>query len=41
VGGAGLGLTIARTIIHAHGGDLALLDAEGGGLKIEVRLPKA
>lgn len=40
-GGAGLGLTIARTIIRAHGGDLALLDAEGGGLKIEVRLPKA
>jgi signal transduction histidine kinase len=39
VGGAGLGLTIARTIIRAHGGDLTLLDAEGGGLKVEVRLP--
>jgi two-component system OmpR family sensor kinase len=39
VGGAGLGLTIARTIIRAHGGDLALLDAEGGGLKVDVRLP--
>jgi signal transduction histidine kinase len=41
LGGAGLGLTIARTIIRAHGGEVALLDAEGGGLKVEVRLPKA
>lgn len=41
LGGAGLGLTIARTIIRAHGGDLALRDAEGGGLKVEVHLPSA
>jgi signal transduction histidine kinase len=34
-----LGLTIARTIIRAHGGEVALLDAEAGGLKVEVRLP--
>ena len=40
VGGAGLGLTIARTIIRAHGGDLALVDAEGGGLKVRVSLPR-
>jgi two-component system OmpR family sensor kinase len=39
LGGAGLGLTIARTIIRAHGGEVALLDAEAGGLKVEVRLP--
>lgn len=41
VGGAGLGLTIARTIIRAHGGELALQDAEGGGLRAEVRLPRS
>lgn len=41
VGGAGLGLTIARTIIRAHGGELALQDAEGGGLRVEVRLPRS
>jgi two-component system OmpR family sensor kinase len=40
LGGAGLGLTIARTIIRAHGGDILLSDAEGGGLNVEVRLPK-
>lgn len=40
LGGAGLGLTIARTIIRAHGGDVDLLDAEGGGLKVEIRLSK-
>jgi len=40
LGGAGLGLTVARTIIRAHGGEVVLLDAEGGGLRVEVRLPK-
>jgi two-component system, OmpR family, sensor kinase len=40
LGGAGLGLTVARTVIHAHGGDLALSDAKGSGLKVAVRLCK-
>jgi len=40
LGGAGLGLTVARTIIRAHGGEVVLLDAEGGGLRVEVGLPK-
>lgn len=40
LGGAGLGLTVARTVVRAHGGEVALMDAEGGGLKVEVRLPK-
>jgi signal transduction histidine kinase len=40
LGGAGLGLTVARTVIRAHGGDVALSDAEGSGLKVEVRLRK-
>jgi signal transduction histidine kinase len=34
-------LTIARTIIRAHGGNITLLDAQGGGLKVEVSLPRA
>jgi two-component system OmpR family sensor kinase len=41
IGGAGLGLTIARTIIRAHGGSVTLQDAQGGGLKVEVSLPRA
>jgi signal transduction histidine kinase len=40
LGGAGLGLTVARTIIRAHGGEVDLLDAEGAGLKVEIRLSK-
>ena len=40
LGGAGLGLTIARTVVRAHGGDVLLFDAEGGGLKIEVHLSR-
>ena len=40
-GGAGLGLSIARTIVGAHGGTLALANREGGGLRAAVRLPLA
>ena len=38
-GGSGLGLTIARTIIVKHRGDLELLEAPGGGLRVRVSLP--
>lgn len=39
-GGAGLGLTIARTVVRGLGGDVALADAPSGGLRVEVVLPK-
>ena len=39
-GGTGLGLTIARDIIRAHGGDITLEDSPLGGLRARVRLPQ-
>lgn len=39
-GGVGLGLAIARTIIHAHGGDIRLSNRAEGGLRAEIRLPQ-
>ena len=39
-GGVGLGMTIARDIVLAHGGDIELLDAPSGGLRVLVRLPR-
>ncbi len=38
-GGIGLGLTIARDVIHSHGGELRLDEAPGGGLRVQIRLP--
>jgi signal transduction histidine kinase len=39
--GAGLGLSIVRSVAHAHGGDVHASPRGGGGLTIEVRLPEA
>jgi two-component system osmolarity sensor histidine kinase EnvZ len=38
-GGTGLGLTIARDIVRAHGGDILLDESPLGGLRARVRLP--
>jgi len=38
-GGVGLGLTIARDIARAHGGDLVLSQSPEGGLRATIRLP--
>ena len=38
-GSVGLGLALAEMITRAHGGSLALEDAAGGGLEVQIRLP--
>jgi len=38
-GGSGLGLAIVRAVTAAHGGDVEILDAEGGGARFVVTLP--
>lgn len=38
-GGVGLGLTIARDVVHAHGGAILLEDSPLGGLRARLRLP--
>ena len=40
-GGAGLGLTIAKQVLDAHGGMLALANRAEGGLRVTLRLPRA
>jgi CheY-like chemotaxis protein len=37
--GTGIGLSISRNIIDAHGGDITLLDRPGGGAVLQIRLP--
>lgn len=38
-GGTGLGLSVARTIVHAHGGQLSLINRSAGGLRALMHLP--
>jgi signal transduction histidine kinase len=40
-GGVGLGLTIARSIVAAHGGSIAASANPDGGLTVEARLRPA
>jgi signal transduction histidine kinase len=39
-GGVGLGLSVARGILHGHGGDVTLANRKEGGLRVTVSLPK-
>lgn len=39
-GGSGLGLSICKTIIEAHGGTIVAGQSDMGGLQIAIRLPK-
>ncbi|HEX5531085.1 MAG TPA: ATP-binding protein, partial [Methylomirabilota bacterium] len=38
-GGAGLGLAIARSIVVAHGGTIAVESRSGSGSRFAIRLP--
>ncbi|MEM7170705.1 MAG: ATP-binding protein [Pseudomonadota bacterium] len=38
-GGVGLGLSIARSIVRGHGGDIGLVNRREGGLRVTVTLP--
>lgn len=39
--GSGLGLPVVKSILEAHGGSVALQDADAGGLRVVMTLPKA
>jgi len=41
VPGAGLGLSIAKAIVEAHGGTIACTSVEGGGSTFAIELPLA
>jgi signal transduction histidine kinase len=40
-GGVGLGLSIARSILRSHGGDIQLSNRPTGGLRVTLSLPNA
>lgn len=40
-GGSGLGLSIARGVVQAHGGELSYVEPDGPGAAFEVRIPLA
>lgn len=37
--GSGLGLSIVKRVVEAHGGTLTLCDRDGGGLSVRIHLP--
>ena len=37
--GPGLGLSLARSIVHLHGGSITLRSEEGVGTEVEILLP--
>ena len=37
--GVGLSLSIARTIVREHGGDVTLSNCDGAGLRVRFELP--
>jgi len=39
VEGCGIGLSIVRSVVRAHGGEISLSDSELGGLRVVVRFP--
>jgi signal transduction histidine kinase len=39
-GGSGLGLSIAKAIVEAHGGDITLRSEEGQGTTVRFTLPR-
>ena len=41
VGGSGIGLTVVRDLVVAHGGEVRAANAPGGGAVLTVRLPLA
>jgi signal transduction histidine kinase len=40
MGGAGLGLAIARDVVSGHGGTIVLADSDLGGLSVTITLPR-
>ena len=38
-GGSGLGLTICKSIVEAHGGKISAANGQSGGLRFDIELP--